>query len=53
VRIFGKTSNGNCGLLTTSNIFSLLRDKNIKTFRSDQAGDIEIISDGESFLMRN
>jgi len=37
----------------TAFLLSLLKDKNIKTLRTDQVGDIEIISDGRSFLTKN
>lgn len=34
-------------------ILDLLKSENIKTLRTDQIGDIEIISDGNSFLVKN
>jgi competence protein ComEC len=34
-------------------ILDLLKSKNIKTLRTDQVGDIEIVSDGNSFSTRN
>jgi competence protein ComEC len=37
----------------TTFILDLLKSKNIKIFRTDEVGDIEIVSDGKSFFVRN
>jgi len=37
----------------TAFILNLLKSKDIKTLRTDEAGDIEIISNGKSFLIKN
>ena len=36
----------------TSEILNLLKDRGIKTYRTDQDGDIEVVTDGKSFWVK-